>query len=379
MEFTDIKIIHFLFRIGLFIACYFNGYFISKSKTKISLLSFSPSIIAYSLYAGLRWGRGVDYNHYYFVYNGIIDGNYLDEIEPVFKILVILFGRVLNMPWSGFVFLMSFFLACASCLFLKNYRKYLCFSLPFFLLSTSFSENFMRWSLAFSFVLIGLSFLIVDKKSVKGYLLLLMGFGTHYGFIINILVFVFFLFYSKKLRPIIVVPLLVLFTFVVNGSVFLYFEDILQTINIGTRFSGYQKDAAIWLDSDNQQVETLKVGLSNFISSILIVVGGYLVSLRRDICYIYNLACVGIMTFPLFQSLELTVRINIVIYIFKYVVFGIIVYEVMCYPKLYKQYIRIPVYLYFLFYLYGSSVSVTFNEKDEQHLYLWDSNGRNYQ
>ena len=74
MHFTENHLIFLVFRIALTLTAVINALYISQSKKTVTLKSFIPIIIAYTLYAGLRWGRGVDYNIYYWVYKDIVRG-----------------------------------------------------------------------------------------------------------------------------------------------------------------------------------------------------------------------------------------------------------------------------------------------------------------
>ena len=79
-------IIYFVLSLLVMYVAYKNGKRLS-SLNNVKILSFSPVIIAYTLFAGLRWGRGVDYNVYYYVYQEIGKG-YNEGWEPFFYAIV---------------------------------------------------------------------------------------------------------------------------------------------------------------------------------------------------------------------------------------------------------------------------------------------------
>ena len=64
MQITEVSIIYFIFRLFLFVVAVWNGYILSHKDRKLKISDFSPIIFVYTLYSGLRWGRGVDYNFY---------------------------------------------------------------------------------------------------------------------------------------------------------------------------------------------------------------------------------------------------------------------------------------------------------------------------
>ena len=57
-------IIYFVLSLLVMLVAFKNGKRLS-CLNNVKILNFSPVIVAYTLFAGLRWGRGVDYNIYY--------------------------------------------------------------------------------------------------------------------------------------------------------------------------------------------------------------------------------------------------------------------------------------------------------------------------
>lgn len=112
MQITEVSIIYFIFRLLLFVVAVWNGYILSHKDRKLKISDFSPIIFVYTLYSGLRWGRGVDYNVYYWVYENIKNGISREDNEPLFELLVKI-SAWLGFSWQGFVVFMSFFLIFA--------------------------------------------------------------------------------------------------------------------------------------------------------------------------------------------------------------------------------------------------------------------------
>lgn len=186
MQITEVSIIYFIFRLLLFVVAVWNGYILSHKNRKLKISDFSPIILVYTLYSGLRWGRGVDYNVYYWVYENIKNGVSREDNEPLFELLVKI-SAWLGFSWQGFVAFMSFFLIFAWCFFLKDYKKHLTLALPFLCLNLTMAENLMRWCLGFSFILIGLSYLLSKEDYKRYFIFCTMGFLVHYALILNIL------------------------------------------------------------------------------------------------------------------------------------------------------------------------------------------------
>lgn len=116
MQVTNISVIYFIFRLILLVVGALNGYYLSKKSKKKSVWGFYPVIGVYTLYSGLRWGRGTDYNLYYWVYEDINNGISREDYEPLFELMVKI-GGWLGLSWQGFVVFMSFFLIFAWCFF----------------------------------------------------------------------------------------------------------------------------------------------------------------------------------------------------------------------------------------------------------------------
>lgn len=201
MQITEVSIIYFIFRLFLFVVAVWNGYILSHKDRKLKISDFSPIIFVYTLYSGLRWGRGVDYNVYYWVYENIKNGISREDNEPLFELLVKI-SAWLGFSWQGFVVFMSFFLIFAWCFFLKDYKKYLALALPFLCLNLTMAENLMRWCLGFSFILIGLSYLLSKGDYKRYFIFCTMGFLVHYALILNILLFTGLFFSKKPFSPI---------------------------------------------------------------------------------------------------------------------------------------------------------------------------------
>ena len=219
-------IIYFVLSLLVMYVAYKNGKRLS-SLNNVKILSFSPVIIAYTLFAGLRWGRGVDYNIYYYVYQEIGKG-YNEGWEPFFYAIARGLS-IVGFPWQIMVLLMSFLLILSFSLYLKQFNKQLYVILPLLVLNLNDAENLQRWYLAFSFFLICLYYWH-NKFRNHNYLALLFFIAsvlTHYGFVIPIMIFAGLWVVSKKynLNPHIICCLYLACTFLFKTDMMLYFEQ----------------------------------------------------------------------------------------------------------------------------------------------------------
>ena len=380
MYFTEHHFILFSFRLLLCLVALCNGYHISRSLKIVKFTSFLPTIIAYTLYAGLRWGRGIDYNGYYWKYNDIIKGVGREDNEPLFELLVKIFGY-LGMEWQHFVVFMSFFLIFSICYFLKKKPKATIFTLPILVLSLDLAENLMRWYLGFSFVLIGL-FYLLNCKQKKFILFSALGFLIHYGLIIDIIIFYLTWLFSKKtiVHPIIAFSLYLTLYFIFDPQFMGHFADVIQQINIGTRFISYQNNAEAWLTGDANDDVRSEVSVLNIFKTLYLMYIGYHVCKKnksKNIVYLYNLSLIGWTFNPAALQIEIAIRINALFTLIGQVYMAYMYYDIIIKNK--KEYtplIRNITVLFIIYIFFSMLFKYVFNLEENNTLFIWDSAGR---
>ena len=161
---------------------YWAGNNLQKSNTKILSMAGIVAIIAYTLNEGLRFGRGIDYNLYWQAYMDFARG--WDAHQNIGFIFIQKCFLFFNLPYQALVMFMSFMFILGTLFIMKHYRTVIVYALPLWtLFSKSAVENMVRWYLAFSFVMIGLSFLMSNEKQSKlKYLLFcFIGCTIHYA------------------------------------------------------------------------------------------------------------------------------------------------------------------------------------------------------
>ena len=374
MQVTNISVIYFIFRLILLVVGALNGYYLSKKSKKKSVWGFYPVIGVYTLYSGLRWGRGTDYNLYYWVYEDINNGISREDYEPLFELMVKI-GGWLGLSWQGFVVFMSFFLIFAWCFFLKDYKQYLLIGLPFLCLNLTFAENFMRWSLGFSFILIGLSY-ILNRGDYKKYVIFcLMAFFIHYGLILNILLFTGIYFIKKPFSPLLFFLIYVGGIMLFSASFFTNFIDLVQQANLGTRFITYQANAAMWLDPEDQK-EQGDFSYYNILATLFFILSANkMIKKKPKWLYIYNLSLIACVGYPISQKLELLIRMEDIIYIFRTVLLGFVILDVLKNKKYYGRLMYMFAVLFLIYNLYSYTIRASFMFSDPLY-YIWDAHGR---
>lgn len=119
----------FFLRLLVVIIGFTIGKRVSATTQKNYFLCVLPFILAFALNEGLRFGRGVDYNGYYFKYLSILDSETGDRIisDPVFVTLCHL-NDLIGLPYQGLVFIFSLILAISGVILLKDNKNVLLYA-----------------------------------------------------------------------------------------------------------------------------------------------------------------------------------------------------------------------------------------------------------
>lgn len=385
MHFTENHLIYLTFRILLTLVAIFNAIHISQSKKPVTLKSFIPIIIAYTLYAGLRWGRGIDYNIYYWVYKEYSNGTPKADFEPLFALLIKIFV-LLGLEWKHLVFAMSFLLAVAGCIFLKQFRKGLVFILPFFFLKLDDAENLQRWYMAFSFVLMGCPCLLKNHIDFKKFVVFaLLGFLVHYGIVLVIIPMVAICYFSRRgvLSPWISAILYFFGLFFFSPDMMGIFTDFVSNINIGVRFASYQADAEGWLTGSNKDYLFRTASFLNIIPSMFLIFVGYSYTRqhREDvrIVTLYHWTMFSVVFLPIAIQIELLGRIESPFTIMQYVFMAIMAYDILISKIKVKTMVYYVCLCVFVYYAIKLVMVYPLSVDKKLTYYIWDSEGRNTQ
>ena len=339
-------------------------------------------ICAYTFTSGLRFGRDVDYNIYYFVYKGLLDGSEnLSDFEPVFNFFVLLFGDFLGLKWQIMVLFMSFFLIFSCVYFLKNYKECSAYALPWFVYHMSLAENTARWFFAFSFILLGLSFYLKDKKSSKDvwlfWFFFLMAFLTHYGIIIiEIIIGGFVCLKNRTIKPKYSLVLLALCAFFTSPLFLEKIGEYIALLGILTgRFEHYAIDADKYFVG---QEEYQAMQSSQYLYCVIMIYYGYkIIKVKQSLFLPYNIALVGIISNPFLAQLEIGLRINSVLFVFQSFVLGY-VFVYMYRGKMFQS-LFLKIICILIFVNLGRHVIFDpIKTKDSRLLYIWDKREKDY-
>lgn len=379
MDFTNHHGILLFLRLVLTAVAICNGYKMTKSTKSITWKSFLPIIIVFSLYSGLRWGRGVDYNIYYYgSYTQAMEGNITFDNELVWKSFLWIFTR-LKLSWQMFVFMMSTVLIICGCYFMRRYKQYLAWIIPAFVLGCTLAENLMRWYFGFSFVLVGLYFLL-DGEKKKYFIWSGIGFLIHFGLIINIVLFyiIFTRFNKKTFNPKICLFIYLFLCFAFSTEWMKILVPVIQNINLGTRYLEYQQNAEFWLTGGAAEGHAVSCG-NMVMATVTITLGHKAITQHLKephFIILYNLVVIGLFMQPMAKQIELVFRIQELFNFFNKFFYALIFLSYFKCKQLQRTTIFPFVIIAICYTLYHYTIDYVIDLKENQTYFIWDSKGQ---
>jgi len=384
----EIWIYTFLLLLMLFFL-YKAGEDITKTGETWSFLVIL-GVLAYTLNEGLRFGRGIDYNLYGMDYEELEETGYSEwdiSFQYIARALI-----SLDIPWQGYVLLMSFVFIVSTLMLLRNnYRDVLPLALPLFVLfSKAETENMVRWYMGFSFILVGLTYLLEEEENYKMKFWCFSAFACTFHLALLPLPFVFYFLTLRKstlLSPIWVLVLYFGIALFFQTDFMMYFLGMANILTAtvdgySERFTYYSDNAEYWLTGGFAGVKTSAFpSIQEVLYYCCLVLGGYKAIEEKGNKYVfaYNMLVVGLLTNPLARQIELLSRFNQPFMFFQAIVLACIIQYVFV-----EKSVEFNQLLWLLSLLLilnmGRKILVTpFSTDPEKYLYVWDSEGRSYQ
>lgn len=367
----------------MFICLFYGGKGIRDGKKSLVIIG----ILAFTLNEGLRFGRWIDYNYYYFSFHEALLNGQTRFNESAFVYLCrFINGIGGNFQWL--IIFMSFMHIFSAVFFLRHFKEVAVFALPLYIFFSYFSaENMVRWMLGFSFILIGLYYLLSNINDKKKYCLFIffsfLAYNIHHGLLMVIPFFVIMYFIKKAIHPVVSISLYFMFLLFFQLDFMLDFVDIANTFSSLTgSFESYADNAEKWLTTTALGLESKSgfSGLSNTIFYLFCVIIGYklIPYFDRKYLYSYNLFVFGFILNPIANRIELLYRIDILFFVFITIVLSYIIQYTIKERKLIKiKYLPLISLLVLLNYA-RVVIPGTFNRTTDQMLYVWDKKGRQY-
>lgn len=306
--------IYFFLQFLLLLVSIYCGVKINKNNMKnVYVLIF---ILTFTLIEGLRFGRGIDYNVYYYSFQ-------TKDVFDVCKSNTILFDLLcfllikLGLPYQALIICSSSILAIAGTKLLIQYPKVLLLSLPWFYLQTFSAENLFRWYTAFSFLLLGIPYLLKDKTYI--YLVCcIIGFQFHIMMAIPAILFYIISKAKSSLLSPWVSILIYLFLSLVWSSSFM--KNFISPINYLLSFWEHYSDVyggnlSSWLDGSQHGLAEFSIirQVLDLCKNIFLIFLGYNLIQKtkyKELVFYYNSMLLGIITYPAFAPIELFDRFN---------------------------------------------------------------------
>lgn len=302
---------------------------LQKNGGKMLSKAGLSAIIVFTFNEGLRFGRGIDYNEYWERFEEISKG--FDSDRDVAFVYLYKLLSEMDIPYQGFVLLQSFMFILGSLFILKKEKEILPLALPLFvLLSIYDTENLIRWYFGFSFILIGLSYLLENKKVVY-FVFCIIGCSFHIGLApLPLLFFVFCYFKKPIIHPFISIPLFVFIGLFFRTEFMQQFTDWFEMISVvSERAERYANNADFWLEGGNAgRFRSPFPGKGEMLFLFFLIWYGYkFCNKSRTSVYFYNLFLFGFLLRPIGLVMELVNRYDSVFYLFRAVVCAYILYD----------------------------------------------------
>ena len=384
---SDIRFIYILLKLILFFIFCCGGFMLSKTTTRRSYWTTAIiPILAFAIVEGLRFGRLIDYNLYYFRYIDIGQGG--DQFyELMFSVICYVLYNC-GIPYHIFIFLQCLFLIYATLLFFENYKGAVKYALPIVLGLYILNENFIRWYLAFSFILLSINSTIKEKKA-WAWIWAICGVLTHFGFFFYLIILLGKgLLNRVTIKPIISTGLVLISTFFITiteiGGFIVLVSNLFLKLGIGSLSDGLNIRLSQSADLVSGYVGTMGMMETSFMGNIRYILSclpgiywgrKYMQTYKNGI-YIYNLFIIGAIFNPLLSMVEMLGRISSSLLMFLSIVSGVV------FIKKLNNRSHIVIFILCLLSFLSScwpSISIAFAySRDIDMMFIWDANGRNY-
>jgi len=383
---STVQLIFIVIKIVMYFFLYIGGNAMARScnRAQYWCCAILP-IMAYTFSSGLRFGREIDYNLYYFEYNDIVLGRTdFFEFEPIFTITTLFLGKLCGLEWQYMVVFMSFFLIFSCVVFLERYKEVSAIALPLFVFNMRLAENTMRWFFAFSFLLIALSYFKNSKYTLrKSYysfaFFSFLAVMTHYFMGVVIIIYILLMIPKKCILgpklSICVFAVSILFSSPLMFGGFI--DDVARLEFLTGRFEHYAANAEMYITGEGTEGYD-GMDYSSYIYSVFMILVGYrIVQLKPSLVLPYNIALIGIFTAPLLSKLEIGLRIRYVFFSFQFLILAY-TFVYILHNRVKRSLIMKLICIILILNMIRTQITIPLDLPDSKLLYVWDRNGRNY-
>ena len=357
----------------MLVALYYAGRNFSKHGRILSQAGIG-AIIVYTLNEGLRFGRGIDYNLYWQDYDYFSVG--WDIHQNIGFYFIEKFFVYFDLPFQALVLFMSLMFILGTLFLMKRYLLVAMYALPLWaIMSKGAVENMLRWYLAYSFILIGLSFLLSkDRKGTRLFVAFsAIGCTIHYAIIpIPIILYLILLRSKPIFTPFTSISLFALLALLFETSMLLPVADLINNYSFlfGT-FSGYAENADFWLTNNAMGTSSSGLNKPSILIIVFILLFGYRCVEKADpkFVFAYNLFVIGAIFYTVGNRIEIFKRFDMIFYFYGAIVLGFIIKS--CKGK---QYTASILSLFVIFLLLYNPLKDPFIRSSKLFMYVWDKN-----
>ena len=370
-----IAFIYVVLHVAAAICLFYFCTLIAKSdKKKYWSYAIYPMLV-FTFVEGLRWGRGIDWNHYYYEYLYFKNGVPTD-FEPLFSLIWGLFAK-LGLPYWCVISFSSFLFIFSVFYFFEKFKTYLPIALPFYVFFAFMSaENLIRWYTALSFLFIAFR-LIFEKKYTKFFIAFACGTMCHYAVVLFLPFFLIALYQKRCLHFAIVIILDIALIIAFDPQFLGRFAKIFDYAILFTdKFARYSVDAEGWLDGSSQSADAIRrlpiVALVTSIPLLIFTRYGYMRAKKnKSWVPLYNFFTLGLFAKAVSSGLELASRYS---YLFE-PFFGLFCAHAIIYLKIKNKGMLEYLFLFIgiVYLAYKMYYFCRPTEIEKTMLYAWDT------
>ncbi len=353
-----------------------GGYYISRKPRNFKYYAVIIASV-YSLIEGLRWGRGVDYGHYYNDIVSDLSSNYLfitKQPELLYKFWIHTFNFIGLPFWVAFI-VYSVLLITPVLLICKLFPKSSVWILGlFYVFTISQSENLIRQYIASSFLIFSYYYYLKNNTQMMLLSLIVAPFFHFSEFIVvfSFLLFVYTKRFLSKSWHLLFLVALYLFCFFLWSSSFYLDVAVWLKSNFSFLDIGYLNSADEWFTEehsfDNSEVVNQLNLLHRFVFFLAIIVICFDVQKKYSkLRPCYYLSYLAIIFKTMGGNIELYNRFHNLFLIFLPFLVGISILILRKRRTMYQYYILLSLSLIYI--LYGAFYREMFSSS---YAFVWD-------
>lgn len=364
---------------------------IANSNKQYWMTAMIP-LLTYGFAYGLRFGRLVDWNPYYFRYVHLGKNMNLEDYEWVFEHICHYLYQ-LGIPYFGFIFLQCLFFMFSILLLFSINKDIVKWGLPVAFIFGAGNEMFIRFYMGFSFSIIAIYFLLRKDISYKQRYFWSICFAFLGGLTHSACYFILPIVLTSRLLDIkmiswqVSIPILFLTTFVLDISQFTFLIDIANQVTVlsgGSDFhgSGYLDHVDELIAGDFMSVGYMISSFQTKIRTFCYIAPAFYYSsklIRKDSLdvFLYNIFVIGAILDPCFGTVELLNRISSAMTFLGCIPCAL--WYVNAFKKNKRNSSEFYLALISVFFLLYPYLNDTFLRPESTgFLFIWDANGRNY-